>query len=398
MRLANISDITAGDIIITSNNQHNVHTYDTVDTPYTAYVASESNGTDKATIQMLYGVDMGHILTTHDGAYTLTSISDGQTFNVDNVWHYTMRDALFDNTLHRLDAIEKLSHFFSKYSSDIHEVRTIMDEARRNWEQYINIDDMQGSYERLTALIDRVERTTKNRVSDMQVRLNEVHSILNETANRMCDTMETVKHVTVPTEWVNITWKEVGYHYSAWKNEVIPVNAGITLRWGGDEYLNFFVNRATTTRAYVTDLNTGEEVGYIAANATEHLYLLYKNDPKKKHRIYQVMPISAGTIEDTKAYVERNNKLLALFNQCVESVRAKFKQIDIESINRVAGNPLKLDTTEWHRYSMVTANEALTDIICDMKYVENRKGVLEERTSEWLSKFRQEADVALANV
>lgn len=398
MRLANISDITAGDIIITSNNQHNTHIYDTVDTPYTAYVASGSNGTDTVTIQRLYGVDMGHILTAHDGAYTLTSISDGQTTNVDNVWHYTMRDALFDNTLHRLDAIEKLSHFFSKYSSDIHEVRTIMDEARRNWEQYINIDDMQGSYERLTALIDRVERTTKNRVSDMQVRLNEVHAILKATANDMCDTMETVKHVTVPTEWVNITWKEAGYHYSAWKNEVIPVNAGITLRWGGDEYLNFFVNRATTTRAYVTDLNTGEEVGYIAANATEHLYLLYKNDPKKKHRIYQVMPISAGTIEDTKAYVERNDKLLALFNQCVESVSAKFKQIDIESINRVAKDTLKLDTTEWHRYTMVTANEALTDIIIDMKRVENYKKALEECTSEWLSKFRQEADVALANV
>ena len=398
MRLNNISDIAAGDIIITSNNQHDTRTYDTVDTPYIAYVATGNNGTDTATIQRLYGTDAGYILSVDNGAYILTSLSDGRILIVDNVWRYTMRDALFDNTLHRLDAIEKLSRFFSKYSSDIHEVRTIMDEARRNWEQYINIDDMLGSYERLTALIDRVERTTKNRVSDMQVRLNEVHAILKATANDMCDTMETVKHVTVPTEWVNITWKEAGYHYSAWKNEVIPVNAGITLRWGGDEYLNFFVNRATTARAYVTDLNTGEEVGYIAASATEHLYLLYKNDPKKKHHIYQVMPISTGTIEDTKAYVERNDKLLALFNQCVESVRAKFKQIDIESINRVAGNPLKLDTTEWHRYSMVTANEALTNIIHDMKYVENRKGVLEERTSEWLSKFRQEADVALANV
>ena len=398
MRLNNISDITAGDIIITSNNQHDTHTYDTVDTPYTAHVASGNNGTDTVIIQRLYGVDMGHILTAHDGAYTLTSISDGRTTNVDNVWRYTKRDALFDSTLHRLDAIEKLSHFFSKYSSNIHEVRTIMDEARRNWEQYINIDDMQGSYERLTTLIDRVERTTKNRVSDMQVRLDEVHSILNETANRMCDTMETVKHVTVPTEWVNITWKDTGYSYSKQKNQVIPVNAGITLRWGGDEYLNFFVNRATTTRAHVTDINTGEEVGYIAANATENLYLLYKNDPKKKHRIYQVMPISAGTIEDTKAYVERNDKLLALFNQCVESVRAKFKQIDIESINRVAGDTLKLDTSEYHRYSMVTSNEALTNIISDMKQVENRKKALEARTSEWLSKFRQEADVALANV
>lgn len=397
MRLANISDITAGDIIITSNNQHNTHTYDTVDTPYTAYVASGSNGTDTVTIQSLYGVDMGHILTAHDGAYTLTSISDGRTTNVDNVWHYTMRDALFDNTLHRLDAIEKLSHFFSKYSSNIHEVRTIMDEARRNWEQYINIDDMQGSYERLTALIDRVERTTKNRVSDMQVRLNEVYLILKDTAHAMCETMESVKCVTVPTEWVNITWKEVGYGYSTWRNEVIPVNAGITLRWGGDEYLNFFVNRATTTRAYVTDINTGEEVGYIAANATNNLYLLYKNDSKKKHRIYQVMPISAGTIEDTKAYVERNDKLLALFNQCVESIRAKFKQIDIESINRVAGDTLKLDTTEWHRYSMVTANEALPNIIHDIKWVEKRKGVLEERTSEWVHKFREATVEALAN-
>lgn len=398
MRLSNISDITPGDIIITSNNQYNTPTYDTVDSPYVAYVATGSNGTDTVTIQRLYGVDMGHILSSHDGTYTLTALIDGQTFNVDNVWHYTMRDALFNNTLHRLDAIEKLSHFFSKYSSDIHEVRTIMDEARRNWEQYINIDDMQGSYERLTALIDRVERTTKNRVSDMQVRLNEVHSILNETANRMCDTMEAVKHVTVPTEWVNITWKALGYNYSnRHDNQPIPVNAGITLRWGGNEYLNFFVNRATTTRAHVTDLNTGEEVGYIAANATEGLYLLYKNDPKK-HHIYQVMPISTGTIEDTKAYVERNDKLLALFNQCVESVGAKFKQIDIESINRVAGSPLKLDTTEWHRYSMVTPNEVLTNIICDMKYVENRKGVLEERTSEWLSEFRQEADAALANL
>jgi hypothetical protein len=399
MRLSNISDITPGDIIITSNNQSGTHTYDTVDSPYTAYVATGNNGTDTATIQRLYGTGAGYILSVDNGAYILTSLSDGRILIVNNVWHYTMRDALFNNTLHRLDAIEKLSHFFSKYSSDIHEVRTIMDEARRNWEQYINIDDMQGSYERLTALIDRVERTTKNRVSDMQVRLNEVHSILNETANRMCDTMEAVKHVTVPTEWVNITWKALGYNYSnRYDNQPIPVNAGITLRWGGNEYLNFFVNRATTTRAHVTNLNTGEEVGYIAANATEGLYLLYKNDPKKKHRIYQVMPISAGTIEDTKAYVERNNKLLALFNQCVESVGAKFKQIDIESINRVAGNPLKLDTTEYHRYSMVTPNEALTNIICDMKRVENRKGVLEERTSEWLSEFRQATTEALTNL
>lgn len=397
MRLSNISDITPGDIIITSNNQCNAHTYDTVDTPYIAYIASGSNGTDTVTIQRLYGVNMGHILSSHDGMYTLTALIDGQTFNVDNVWHYTMRDTLFDNTLRRLDAIENLSRFFSKYSSDIHEVRTIMDEARRNWEQYINIDDMQGSYERLTALIDHVERTTKNRVSDMQVRLNEVRSILNETANRMCDTMETVKHVTVPTEWVNITWKEAGYHYSAWKNEVIPVNAGITLRWGGDEYLNFFVNRATTTRAYVTDLNTGEEVGYIAANATDNLYLLYKN-ATGKHRIYQVMPISAGTIEDTKAYVERNDKLLALFNQCVESVRAKFKQIDIESINRVAGYTLKLNTTEWHRHSMVTPNEALTHIISDMEQVKNYKKALKAKTSEWVNNFRQATTEALTNL
>lgn len=398
MRLSNISDITPGDIIITSNNQSGTHTYDTVDSPYTAYVATGNNGTDTAIIQRLYGTDAGYILSVDNGAYILTSFSDGRILIVDNVWHYTMRDALFDNTLHRLDAIEKLSHFFSKYSSNIHEVRTIMDEARRNWEQYINIDDMQGSYERLTALIDRVERTMSNRVQDMQGKLNEVHAILKETANDMCDTMEAIKSIAVPTEWVNITWKETGYHYSTWRNQIIPVNAGITLRWRGDEYLNFFVNRATTTRAYVTDLNTGEEVGYIAANATDNLYLLYKNAPKKKHRIYQVMPISAGTIEDTKAYVERNNKLLALFNQCVESVGAKFKQIDIESINRIAGYTLKLNTTEYHRYSMVTPNEALTHIICDMEQVKNYKKALKAKTSEWVNNFRQATTEALGNL
>lgn len=398
MRLSNISDITAGDIIVTSNNQHNTPTYDTVDSPYTAYIATGSNGADTATIQRLYGADAGYILSADNDGHILTSLGDGRILVVDNVWHYTQRDAHFDNILYRLGAIEKLSHFFSKYSTDVHEVRTIMDEARRNWVNYVDLDNMEGSYERLTALIDRVERTMSNRVQDAQGKLNEVHAILKATANDMCDIMEAVKSVTVPTEWVNITWKALGYNYSnRYDNQPIPVNAGITLRWGGDEYLNFFVNRATTTRAHVTDLETGEEVGYIAANATEGLYLLYKNAPEK-HRIYQVMPISAGTIEDTKAYVERNDKLLTLFNQCVESVGAKFKQIDIESINRVAGNPLKLDTTEWRRYSMVTANEVLTNIICDMKQVENRKGVLEERTSEWLSEFRQEADVALANL
>ena len=398
MRLSNISDITPGDIIITSNNQYNTPTYDTVDSPYVAYVATGSNGTDTVTIQRLHGVDMGHTLSSRDGMYTLTALTDGLTTNIDNVWHYTQRDALFDNILYRLGAIEKLSLFFSKYSTDVHEVRTIMDEARRNWENYVDLDNMEGSYERLTALIDRVERTTKNRVQDMQGKLNEVPAILKETANDMCNTMEAVKHVSAPTEWVNITWKEAGYHYSTWRNKDIPVNTGITLRWGGDEYLNFFVNRATTTRAYVTDLNTGEEVGYIAANATDNLYLLYKNDPKKKHRIYQVMPISAGTIEDTKAYVERNDKLLALFNQRVESVTAKFKQIDIESINRVAEYTLKLNTTEYRRYSMVTPNEALTHIICDMEQVKNYKKALEAKTSEWVNNFRQATTEALGNL
>ena len=397
MRLSNISDITPGDIIITSNNQYNTPTYDTVDSPYVAYVATGSNGTDTVTVQWLYGVDMGHTLSSQDGMYTLTALTDGLTTNIDNVWHYTQRDALFGNILYRLGAIEKLSLFFSKYSTDVHEVRTIMDEARRNWENYVDLDNMEGSYERLNALIDRVERTMSTRVQDAQGKLNEVHAILKETANDMCDTMEAVKSIAVPTEWVNITWKETGYHYSTWRNKGIPVNAGITLRWGGDEYLNFFVNRATTTRAYVTDLNTGEEVGYIAANATDNLYLLYKNAPEK-HRIYQVMPISAGTIEDTKAYVERNNKLLALFNQCVESVGAKFKQIDIESINRVAEYTLKLNTTEYHRYSMVTPNEALTHIICDMEQVKNYKKALKAKTSEWVNNFRQATTEALGNL
>lgn len=398
MRLSNISDITPGDIIITSNNQYNTPTYDTVDSPYVAYVATGSNGADTVTIQWLHGVDMGHTLSSRDGMYTLTALTDGLTTNIDNVWHYTQRDAHFGNILYRLGAIEKLSLFFSKYSTDVHEVRTIMDEARRNWENYVDLDNMEGSYERLNALIDRVERTMSTRVQEAQGKLNEVHAILKETANDMCDTMEAIKSIAVPTEWVNITWKEAGYRYSTLKNEVIPVNAGITLRWGGDEYLNFFVNRATTTRAYVTDLETGEEVGYIAANATEGLYLLYKNDPKKKHRIYQVMPISAGTIEDTKAYVERNNKLLALFNQCVESVSAKFKQIDIESINRVAEYTLKLNTTEYHRYSMVTPNEALTHIICDMEQVKNCKKALKAKTSEWVHNFRQATTEALGNL
>lgn len=397
MRLSNISDITPGDIIITSNNQYNTPAYDTVDSPYVAYVATGSNGTDTVTVQQLYGVDMGHTLSCHDSMYTLTALTDGLTTNIDNVWHYTQRDAHFGNILYRLGAIEMLSHFFSKYSTDVHEVRTIMNEARRNWENYVDLDNMEGSYERLTALIDRIERTMSNRVQDAQGKLNEVHAILKETANDMCDTMEAVKSIAVPTEWVNITWKETGYHYSTWRNQIIPVNAGITLRWGGDEYLNFFVNRATTTRAYVTDLNTGEEVGYIAANATDNLYLLYKN-ATGKHRIYQVMPISAGTIEDTKAYVERNDKLLALFNQCVESVRAKFKQIDIESINRVAGYTLKLNTTEWHRHSMVTPNEALTHIISDMEQVKNYKKALKAKTSEWVNNFRQATTEALTNL
>lgn len=398
MRLSNISDITPGDIIITSNNQYNTPTYDTVDSPYTVYVATGNNGTDTAIIQRLYGTDAGYILSVDNGSYILTTLSDGRILIVDNVWHYTQRDALFDNILYRLGAIEKLSLFFSKYSTDVHEVRTIMDEARRNWENYVDLDNMEGSYERLNALIDRVERTMSTRVQEAQGKLNEVHAILKETANDMCDTMEAVKSIAVPTEWVNITWKETGYHYSTWRNQIIPVNAGITLRWGGDEYLNFFVSRATTTRAYVTDLNTGEEVGYIAANATDNLYLLYKNAPKKKHRIYQVMPTSAGTIEDTKAYVERNDKLLALFNQCVESVSAKFKQIDIESINRVAEYTLKLETTEYHRYSMVTPNEALTHIISDMEQVKNYKKALKAKTSEWVHNFRQTTAEALGNL
>ena len=50
MRLSNISDITPGDIIITSNNQYNTPTYDTVDSPYVAYVATGSNGTDTVTV------------------------------------------------------------------------------------------------------------------------------------------------------------------------------------------------------------------------------------------------------------------------------------------------------------------------------------------------------------
>ena len=115
MRLSNISDITPGDIIITSNNQYNTPAYDTVDSPYVAYVATGNNGTDTVTVQRLYGVDMGHTLSCHDSMYTLTALTDGLTTNIDNVWHYTQRDAHFGNILYRLDAIEKLSHFFSKY-------------------------------------------------------------------------------------------------------------------------------------------------------------------------------------------------------------------------------------------------------------------------------------------
>lgn len=100
----------------------------------------------------------------------------------------------------------------------------------------------------------------------------------------------------------------------------------------GDAY---FIDRVTKTRAYVTNPETGKEVGYLTRTKANGVALKFENGATKTLGVaYDIIP--ASTPEDLLAYKAASAKAKSILTDLYQHINEKYPKLEIFSMMRVS--------------------------------------------------------------
>ena len=271
MRTIDTSLLAAGDLILIGKGYDSrIDTfYGRHNSPYSVYVFDGFADTARRVLILRDAAGRESELSLSGDRY---SLEGGVSGDVSDVKHLTAKEAADFGLQGRLMYME---YFAEKFASQDDggrlEFRKVLDPVERaiiaDWRKYFDLSNMDESRANLEELVSGAEAELRQMAAvDLEL-LERFKAVLVDFNRRISAVLRQRGERAALMGEVSFSWK-TKYRM---EESVLPVGCGYVFsvgesRWDRVQKV-LYAHRATGTRIYFSSLETGEEVGYIAASA-----------------------------------------------------------------------------------------------------------------------------------
>lgn len=291
--------------------------------PYLVYVFDGFADADGRVLILRSGGGRESELSLNGDHY---SIEGGVSGDVSDVKHLTAKEAADFGLQARLMYME---YFAEKFASQDDggrlEFRKVLDPVERaiiaDWRKYLDLSNMDESRANLEELVSSVESELRQ-VAAVDLELLERFKAVLVDYNRRISAVlrQRAMRPTLKGE-VSFSWK-TKYRM---EESILPVGCGYVFsigesRWDRVQKV-LYAHRATGTRIYFSSLETGEEVGYIAASAQKGGLYYKELESGESLGVFDIDFIHVDGIEGMKRHLE-------LMDECAQLMDARREALE----------------------------------------------------------------------
>lgn len=325
MRTIDTSLLAAGDLILIGKGYDSrLDTfYGRHNSPYSVYVFDRFADTARRVL----------ILRDADGCESELSLSGdryslegGVSGDVSDVKHLTAKEAADFGLQGRLMYMEYLAEkFASQDDGGRLEFRKVLDPVERaiiaDWRKYFDLSNMDESRANLEGLVSGAEVELRQVAAvDLEI-LKRFKAVLVDYNRRISAVLRQRDVRPALMGEVSFSWK------SKYRMEesVLPVGCGYVFSVGENRWDRvqkvLYAHRATGTRIYFSSLESGEEVGYIAASAQKGGLYYKELESGESLGVFDIDFIHAEGIEGMKRHLE-------LMDECAQLMDARSEALE----------------------------------------------------------------------
>lgn len=398
MRNLDFSTAKPGDVILV------VNTYNLGFDPlgslkhcYDKYIVTTTNNVDSLVMIDETAGFASQMLVTKDGESLVWESMDGwcepRPLSPECVHHFTTEEYKQNRTDERIAAQTELTDTLSRwYESDASfpeavtkaASQAILDKVDEDMSN-ANIANPESAYKVMGEVVAASEKAYRETITANLDGVSELIQQATTASAEITAVMQSLKPwgndgkaVTVAHEY-----KEGGYRIGTRQN-TFRVGTGIMTCDRYDSKDTYFIARVTKAKAFVTDLKTGEEVGYLSRRKNDGVVLkLNDGSIKTLGESYHVIP--GSTPEDVLAYEAAYVKAYRIIYNLYGVIDQKSRELDGFKVER------------YSLYSMDTLESVMVSAIRLISNLEAEKNRVLARMEATISKMNRLYELAYGN-
>lgn len=220
-----------------------------------------------------------------------------------------------------------------------------------------NVANPESAYKVMGEVIEAGEAAYRETITANLDSMNELIQQATAASAEITDIMQSLKPwrndgkaVTVAHEYME------GRYRVGTRQNTFRVGTGIMISDRYDNKDTYFIKRVTKAKAFVADLKTGEEVGYLSRRKNDGVVLKFNDGSAKTLGVaYHVIP--ASTPEDVLAYEAAYVKAWRIISALYDLIDQKSRELDGFKVERSS-----LYSLENLEYVMVTVIRLVSNL------------------------------------
>lgn len=371
MHSLDFSAVKPGDIILTVEPGNLMHSpLSSLEHCYCNYVVMTTNNADSLVMGTVSpGSAFPQMLVTKDGEGLAWGSLDGDykmsSLSPDAVYHFTAEEYKQMRIDERISAQTKLACSLSRWYEDAAPFPEAVTEAaqqvmRDNVDEHmtnVNVVNIESAYKVMGEVIAASEKVYRETISANLDSMNELIQQATAASAEITDIMQSLKPWRNDGKAVTVAHEYMEGHYRVGtRQNTFRVGTGIMISDRYDNKDTYFIKRVTKAKAFVIDLKTGEEVGYLSRRKNDGVVLKFNDGSIKTLGVaYHVIP--ASTPEDVLAYEAAYVKAWRIISALYDLIDQKSRELDGFKVERSS-----LYSLENLEYVMVTVIRLVSNL------------------------------------
>ena len=296
-------------------------------------VVATTNGSDSlvvANVDYMPGALLTLITKTSEGfmCEPLKGTSEPKLLPAECAHHFTLEEYKSARIGERISAQSKLARsmrfWYGTEAPFPKAVEQALEDKMDKHMGNVNVVNIESAYKTMGEVVEVTEKVYREAIAENM-------GVMDELIQRANDANA---EVTAIAQSLN-PWRNDGEAVTVTRQYKGTLDYRNTFRTGtgimtdsGDAY---FIKRVTKTRAYVTNPETGKEVGYLTRTKANGVALKFENGATKTLDI-----IPASTPEDLLAYKAASAKAKSILTDLYQHINQKCPELEIFSMTRVS--------------------------------------------------------------
>lgn len=370
MRALDFSTVKPGDIVLVVKPYSlDIDPLGSLKHCYNKYVVTTTNNVDSLVMIDDTAGFASQMLVTKDGESLVWESMDGwcepHPLSPETVYHFTTEEYKQNRTDERIAAQTKLACSLSRWYEDaalLPEAVTkatqqaILDKVDEDMSN-ANVANPESAYKVMGEVIEAGEAAYRETITANLDSMNELIQQATAASAEITDIMQSLKPWRNDGKAVTVTHEYMeGRYRVGTRQNTFRVGTGIMISDRYDNKDTYFIKRVTKAKAFVADLKTGEEVGYLSRRKNDGVVLKFNDGSTKTLGVaYHVIP--ASTPEDVLAYEAAYVKAWRIISALYDLIDRKSRELDGFKVERSS-----LYSLENLEYVMVTVIRLVSNL------------------------------------